>query len=142
MGPNFPLHALPQRLRDGGVIAISTAFFTQGINEIQSVANKLFGINKVQRVINQRAIDACKGHVNAVARVFSAPERAAITAHVDALSVWLAARKKKNIELIAQAESFALLIGAGRITSCKSAKDRTGMAVTLEQVRVGEPWES
>jgi hypothetical protein len=46
MGTCFPLHNLPQRLRDGGVIAISTAFFTQGINEIQSVANKLFGINK------------------------------------------------------------------------------------------------
>ena len=89
--------------------------------------------HRVQRVINQRAIDACKAHVNAVAKVFNGAERAAIVAQLNVLERTLALRKKKNVGLIAQAESFALLVGAGRITSCKSAKDRTGMAVTLEQ---------
>ena len=40
----------------------------------------------------------------------------------------------KNIELLLLTEALARRVGAGRLTSCKSAKDRTSMAVTLEQV--------
>ena len=42
----------------------------------------------------------------------------------------------KNTEVIALTERLVRELGGGRITSCKSGKDRTSMAVTAEQARV------
>jgi inositol polyphosphate-4-phosphatase len=41
----------------------------------------------------------------------------------------------KNVDLLTEVERLCLLLGGCRITFCKSGKDRTGMAVTLEQSR-------
>ena len=42
----------------------------------------------------------------------------------------------KNVEVIELTEALARALRGGRITSCKSGKDRTSMAVTAEQVRL------
>jgi hypothetical protein len=44
--------------------------------------------------------------------------------------------KSKHPQIIQQGSKLCRLLGAGRVTSCKSAKDRTGMSITLEQVRL------
>jgi hypothetical protein len=41
----------------------------------------------------------------------------------------------KNIDLLIEVERLCLILGGIRVTFCKSGKDRTGMAVTLEQAR-------
>ena len=42
----------------------------------------------------------------------------------------------KDTDVIALTERLVRALGGGRITSCKSGKDRTSMAVTAEQVRM------
>jgi hypothetical protein len=41
----------------------------------------------------------------------------------------------KNVDLLAEVERVCVQLKACRVTFCKSGKDRTGMAVTLEQAR-------
>lgn len=42
---------------------------------------------------------------------------------------------EKNVDMLIEVERLALIIGAIRVIFCKSGKDRTGMASTLEQSR-------
>ena len=48
----------------------------------------------------------------------------------------LASHAEKNTEIILLSEQLMRRLGGVRITSCKSAKDRTSMAVTAEQARL------
>jgi hypothetical protein len=41
----------------------------------------------------------------------------------------------KNVDMLMEMERVCLLLGGCRVTFCKSGKDRTGMALTLEQSR-------
>ena len=46
---------------------------------------------------------------------------------------WIVNRRIYDIYAFSQ---LSRLLNAARVTSCKSAKDRTAMAVTLEQVQI------
>lgn len=48
----------------------------------------------------------------------------------------LRSNASKNIKILHLAEDICRSVQGLRLTSCKSAKDRTGMAVTLEQCRI------
>jgi len=50
-------------------------------------------------------------------------------------SLLFASPTSKNVDLLVEAERLTLMLGGCRVTFCKSGKDRTGMATTLEQSR-------
>lgn len=55
---------------------------------------------------------------------------------LDKMEELLRINTSKNIKILHVAQDITRAFGGLRATSCKSAKDRTGMAVTLEQARI------
>jgi inositol polyphosphate-4-phosphatase len=110
---------------------------TQGINERQSFANAMHK-EAVQHRINAQAADALRAYVEDC--VVSCP-RALATGASEALerfedAVQVAGTKHaKSTAILATVEPLTRLLRGGRLTSCKSAKDRTSMSVTLEQAQ-------
>jgi len=45
-------------------------------------------------------------------------------------------KNEKNVEILPLTADFTRRLHAGRLTSCKSAKDRTSMSITWEQARI------
>lgn len=55
---------------------------------------------------------------------------------LDKMEELLRINTSKNVKILHIAQDITRAFGGLRVTSCKSAKDRTGMGVTLEQARV------
>ncbi|KNC54698.1 uncharacterized protein AMSG_11658 [Thecamonas trahens ATCC 50062] len=153
--PEYPdaLRRVLNAATSGG-IEVFPIVFTQGINEKQSMANfgtahpmlsSLFGSSVAQSEINNENLAQL---ASVYAKVRSALEaRVAdgdlLVAPLDELDARLAQISetvalaavggKKNVSVLTQTSRFVRRLGGGRATCCKSAKDRTSMAVTLEQ---------
>jgi hypothetical protein len=54
----------------------------------------------------------------------------------DLTHIVMHSKRQKNTEILPRAADLTRLLEAGRLTSCKSAKDRTSMSVTWEQGRI------
>ena len=136
---------LPERLAAGGLIDITAVLFTQGINEVQTVAN-LQGRTSLQEQINNESLRVLKSYVSA-ANVFmdryysrwcSRSEwEAERRRRGDLLSETegriVRSRRIKDVMILSSTSNLSRKVGGGRCTCCKSAKDRTAMSVTLEE---------
>ncbi|TYZ59706.1 hypothetical protein PybrP1_011111 [[Pythium] brassicae (nom. inval.)] len=135
-------------------ISVKTVLFSQGMNEMQTVANTV-GRNALQREINAENFEVlekyflafeqwCKRRARNSDRS-ARPVPPAFTPDEWARLHTLMDRLKTNIQLSGRSKRMAILslssliarsIGGGRVTCCKSAKDRTAMSITLEEANL------
>jgi len=135
---------LPRPLREGRLISVIPCLFTQGINEAQTFANTL-GDTGLQEEINsasfetlQKYCQSFRGFRQSVPGLEFATDPT-LKIMDDVLqrlggAIELARReRKKSPSILFLTEEITRRVRGGRLTSCKSAKDRTAMAVTLEE---------
>ncbi|EQC34473.1 hypothetical protein SDRG_07802 [Saprolegnia diclina VS20] len=149
---------LPGRLLDGGEIPVTPLLFTQGINEMQSIANSTERAKtELQDAINLRNLKPLEEFCSQYMRSHQSwsLQRAAkrkgsdgdglseteITRQLQTLRLAIEESasslvKTKRPDILTKSSDLCRGLGGGRVTICKSAKDRTAMSVTLEQVRI------
>uniref|UniRef100_A0A3Q3INQ4 Inositol polyphosphate-4-phosphatase type II B n=1 Tax=Monopterus albus TaxID=43700 RepID=A0A3Q3INQ4_MONAL len=132
---NFGL--LPQRLKDGCLIRVHPVHFNIGIDHQQSLAER-FGDSSLQERVNQRSCEQLRAYCRLLRDML--PQMGTSLSGDQSLSDLLASldrnvhtRKSKNVEVLWIAAMVCRKVNGVRLTSCKSAKDRTAMSVTLEQ---------
>ena len=130
--------------------------FSQGINEMQSIANSM-GSYGIQDDINNQSIKHLENYFTTYKAWHKSQSKRSGRGGVPTVGVptvsfveGLEGRLKrlrrivtdatgsgkKSIEILTESAAFVREINGCRFTSCKSAKDRTGMSVTLEQTRI------
>eukprot|EP01147_Barroeca_monosierra_P005622 gene5622-196_t len=132
------MDCMSKQLEDHIAIPVRAVLFTQGINEMQTVANSL-GYADLQDTINEKSVQLIEAYAAGFIALFKDRPTAisnkliySAQEHIGLLKKAMQSRKQKNIELLFDSEKLARLMNAGRATMCKSGKDRSSMAVTLE----------
>ncbi|KAG6610601.1 Type I inositol-3,4-bisphosphate 4-phosphatase [Phytophthora cinnamomi] len=131
-------------------IRVVPVIFSQGLNEMQTVANTV-GKASLQKEINMENVVQLEAYVNdfadwclkkqrrdeASAPIYDAEDLDRIQASLTALkvSIQLSGRSKR-MSILSLSSSIARSVGGGRVTMCKSAKDRTSMSITLEEANL------
>ncbi|CAG9788969.1 unnamed protein product [Diatraea saccharalis] len=123
---------------------ITAVFFNVGINEKASLAEAL-GETTPQYHSNSDNLDRINKYCQKYGKVFPADHLAASRASsrtkplqevMENLRIAVHKKVPKNVEVLHLAALATRLMNGIRFTSCKSAKDRTGMSVTLEQCSI------
>ncbi|XP_071847504.1 inositol polyphosphate-4-phosphatase type I A-like isoform X4 [Apostichopus japonicus] len=115
-------------------IAVKTVLFTVGVNEEQSLA-ELFGDTSLQEHINQENLVKLEQYY----QKFRSKKPASdinVDVPLSSLKHYMQSKKPKNVEILHASTQLSRAMHAIRLTSCKSAKDRTAMSVTLEQCQI------
>uniref|UniRef100_A0A3Q4BAM2 Inositol polyphosphate-4-phosphatase type II B n=1 Tax=Mola mola TaxID=94237 RepID=A0A3Q4BAM2_MOLML len=110
--PPETFRSLPQELKEGRLIRLYPVLFNIGINQQQSLA---------ERYMTDGRMDAFVWGGESLSDLLSSLGRS------------IESRKRKNVEVLWIAAMVCRAVNGVRLTSCKSAKDRTAMSVTLEQ---------
>lgn len=117
--------------------SVTPVFFNIGINEQATFAER-FGDTSLQDRINLENIEKLKTYydkykaLTAVIEKYQKNSECAGTL-IERLTTLVHRPRSKNVEVLHTASEICRLLGGVRFTSCKSAKDRTSMSVTLEQ---------
>ncbi|RHZ23193.1 hypothetical protein DYB37_001607 [Aphanomyces astaci] len=127
-----------------GLIAVTPVVFTQGINEMQSLANMVGSSGvELQSTINNASFKSLQMY-HAKYLKTSNVESDSTAAHLllDPLMAVVQSENAaaKNTRILLEASDVVgpsvRRLRGGRVTYCKSGKDRTAMSVTLEQARL------
>ncbi|XP_055912176.1 inositol polyphosphate-4-phosphatase type I A [Eupeodes corollae] len=125
---------------------VTPVFFNIGINEKATLAEAL-GCNRDQHRSNWDNFERLKQyHISYRKLSLNSPDTPtksepflptqAATNFLYLMEEQLRSNVSKNMKILHLAEDICRSMSGLRFTSCKSAKDRTGMAVTLEQCRL------
>ncbi|XP_067039372.1 inositol polyphosphate-4-phosphatase type I A-like [Acropora muricata] len=139
--PTNHFRRLPRELQEGRLVKVIPVLFTQGINEHATLAER-FGDTSLQEKINGDNFSILNFYFEQFKDKFPdavSPRKdsePSLEQLMKSLKSNIDSKRGKNIDILLLSEEICWRLNGCRFTSCKSAKDRTGMGITLEQCMI------
>uniref|UniRef100_A0A0K0CUN5 PX domain-containing protein n=1 Tax=Angiostrongylus cantonensis TaxID=6313 RepID=A0A0K0CUN5_ANGCA len=128
--PHDVYDSLPCELKDRTSFLVHVAYFNIGVNH-EATLGQSFGGTALETAINQEGAERVLSYSNR----FSVDQNAR-EAVMELVNVVASEPSRKNLAIFEWAMTACELLRGQAVICCKSGKDRTGMAVTIEQGRV------